>query len=86
MWGTGSGSPRHPDWFENLRSADEIGVQVRARRFRARPRELRGSDRDAMWDDVILAEAPEVAKYARKAERVIPVAVLEPVDGPAGSG
>ena len=43
VWGTGSGSPRDPDWFRNLR-------------------------------------APEVAKYARRAGRAIPVAVLEPIE------
>jgi hypothetical protein len=32
-----------------------------------------------VWKDVILAEAPEVEKYARRAGRVIPVAVLEPL-------
>ena len=54
-------------------------MQVRARQFDARPRELVGGERDAMWRDVILAEAPGVEKYARKAGRTIPVAVLEPV-------
>ena len=32
-------------------------------------------------DDVVLAEATEVAKYAKRAGRVIPVAVLEPIEG-----
>ena len=79
VWGTGSGSPRDPDWFENLRRSDTARVQVRERQFDARPRELVGEERDAMWRDVILAEAPGVEKYARKAGRTIPVAVLEPV-------
>ena len=30
VWGTGSGSPRDPDWFRNLRAAEEVTVQVRA--------------------------------------------------------
>jgi hypothetical protein len=30
-----------------------------------------------MWRDVILVSAPEVEKFARKAGRTIPVAVLE---------
>ncbi len=34
-----------------------------------------------MWRQVILAAAPEVAKYAGKAGRTIPVAVLRPIDG-----
>jgi hypothetical protein len=38
--------------------------------------------RDQAWNDIILARAPEVAKYAERAGRTIPVAVLEPVQGP----
>jgi deazaflavin-dependent oxidoreductase (nitroreductase family) len=79
VWGTGSGSPRDPDWFRNLRHASTAQVQVRARQFRVRPRELYGEEREAMWRDTILAQAPEVKRYAEKAGRTIPVAVLEPV-------
>ena len=80
VWGSGSGSPSDPDWFRNLRHATVADVQVRAQRLRARPRELVGPERDAMWSDVVLAQAPEVEKYARRAGRTIPVAVLEPVE------
>ena len=80
VWGTGSGSPRDPDWFRNLRYAQVAELQVRDRRLLARPRELLGEERDKIWNGVVLAQAPEVAKYARKAGRTIPVAVLEPVD------
>ena len=79
VWGTGSGSSRDPDWFCNLRLAQVAAVQVKAERLQVRPRELAGEERDAMWSDVVLAQAPEVAKYARRAGRTIPVAVLEPV-------
>ena len=82
VWGTGSGSPRDPDWFRNLRAAQEVAVQVRAERYTARPRELVGDERDAVWNDVVLARAPEVVKYERKAGRTIPVAVLRRVDKP----
>lgn len=79
VWGSGSGSPRDPDWFQNLRRATTAEVQLREKRLTVRARELRGSERDLMWRETILAEAPEVARYARKAGRTIPVAVLEPV-------
>jgi deazaflavin-dependent oxidoreductase (nitroreductase family) len=79
VWGTGSGSPRDPDWFENLRAATTTTVQIADRVVVMRPREMLGSDRDVLWRDVILRHAPEVARYARKAARVIPVALLEPV-------
>lgn len=52
--------------------------EVRERQFAARPRELHDGERDAMWREVILAQAPEVSRYAQKAGRAIPVAVLEP--------
>jgi deazaflavin-dependent oxidoreductase (nitroreductase family) len=81
VWGTGSGSARDPDWFRNLRAAKVADVQVRARRLQVRPRELVGGERDEMWNDVVLAQAPEVTKYARRAGRTIPVAVLEPLGG-----
>jgi deazaflavin-dependent oxidoreductase (nitroreductase family) len=79
VWGTGSGSKQDPDWFRNLRAVPEAGVQVRDRQLRVRVRELVGAERDAVWKVVILAEAPEVEKYARRARRVIPVALLEPL-------
>jgi deazaflavin-dependent oxidoreductase (nitroreductase family) len=84
VWGTGSGSPQDPDWFRNLRHVDEAEVQVRADHFRVRPRELLGEERDATWNDVVLAAAPEVEKFARKAGRTIPVAVLEVVEARPG--
>jgi deazaflavin-dependent oxidoreductase (nitroreductase family) len=80
VWGTGSGSPSDPDWFRNLRAARVADVQVMDRHLTATARELLGEERDAMWNDVVLAEAPEVVKYERRAGRTIPVAVLTPVE------
>ncbi len=82
VWGTGGGSPSEPDWFRNVRAADAVEVQVRERHLTARPRVLEGEERDRTWREVVLAQAPEVQRYAAKAGRTIPVAVLEPV----GSG
>jgi deazaflavin-dependent oxidoreductase (nitroreductase family) len=78
VWGSGSGSSRDPDWFRNLRAATTAEVQIGRDRFLARPEELTGPARDAMWSGTVLAEAPQVERYARKAGRVIPVAVLHP--------
>lgn len=81
VWGTGSGSRQDPDWFRNLRAVEVADVQVRADHVQVRPRELVGEERAVAWMDMNLAQAPEVAKYARKAGRTIPVAVLQPVGG-----
>jgi deazaflavin-dependent oxidoreductase (nitroreductase family) len=83
VWGTGSGSTRDPDWFQNIRAADVAEVQIGGDRFRVQPRELMGATRDAAWKDTVLAQIPEVARYARKAGRTIPVAILQPLDRPA---
>lgn len=80
VWGTGSGSKSDPDWFRNLRLVDVADIQVGARHLKVVPRELVGDERDTVWEDVILAQAPEVAKYARRAGRTIPVAILGRVD------
>ncbi len=80
VWGTGAGSPIDPDWFRKLRATTTADVQVGARHPNVRPRELKGAERDSMWNDVVLAQAPEVAKYAQRAGRTIPVAVLEPIE------
>jgi deazaflavin-dependent oxidoreductase (nitroreductase family) len=82
VWGTASGAPRDPDWFRNLRKAKIADVQIRAKTLQVRPRELLGEERDAAWKDVVLAQAPEVEKYAQRAGRTIPVALLRPVEGP----
>jgi deazaflavin-dependent oxidoreductase (nitroreductase family) len=82
VWGTASGAPRDPNWFRNLREASVADVEVQANRFQVRPRELLGAERDAMWNNVVLAQMPKVAKYARRAGRTIPVTILQPVGSP----
>lgn len=85
VWGSGSGSKHDPQWFQNLRAAGGATVEIGRERLQVRAREVTGRDRDVMWTDVVLAEIPAVARYARKAGRTIPVAVLEPVDGGSSS-
>ena len=80
VWGTASGAPRDPDWFRNLRKAEFADVQVGAKTLRVRRRELVAEERDTAWHDVVLAQAPEVEKYAKRAGRTIPVALLAPVE------
>lgn len=79
VWGTASGAPHDPDWFRNLRSTATAEVQIDARHLQVLARELTGKERDAAWTDVILAAAPTIARYATKANRTIPVALLTPL-------
>ena len=80
VWGTASGAPRDPDWFRNLRKAELADVQVGSQTLRVMPRELVAEERAKAWNDIVLAQAPEVEKYAQRAGRRIPVALLKPAE------
>jgi hypothetical protein len=54
-------------------------VQVGAQRQQVLSRELVGEEREALWNNVVLAQAPKVARYAQRAHRTIPVAILTPL-------
>jgi deazaflavin-dependent oxidoreductase (nitroreductase family) len=85
VWGTASGAPHDPDWFRNLRASTVAGVRIGKDELRVRARELRDDERDQVWHEVVLVQAPAVAKYAEKAGRTIPVALLTPVDPREGT-
>ena len=82
VWGTASGAPRDPDWFRNLRKVEIADIQIGAATLQVRPRELLAEERDTAWNSVVLVQAPKVQKYAQRARRTIPVALLEPIAGP----
>jgi hypothetical protein len=63
-----------------LRAADTTDAQVGADHTRMRARELTGVERSAIWTDVILREDPGIGRFATKARRTIPVAVLQPLE------
>lgn len=79
VWGTGSGSRTDPDWFRNLREAAEAQVEIGTHAVTVRPEVLAVGERDRVWREVVLAQAPGVARYEAKAGRIIPVALLRPV-------
>ena len=79
VWGTGSGAARDPDWFRNLRHTARARIEIGKVGQEVDVTEITGAERDRLWHDVVLARAPGVARYERKAGRVIPVALLTPV-------
>jgi deazaflavin-dependent oxidoreductase (nitroreductase family) len=78
--GSNGGNSKTPNWYLNLVAAGESDVQVGAKRFRARMRELEeGHERDECW--AILNSAwPQFASYQQLTDRRLPIAVLEPID------
>ena len=80
VWGTGSGSPTDPDWLRNLRRASRASEEIGTTSYDVLPEVLEGTERDRVWREVVLARAPEVAKYEHQAGRVIPVVLLRPTE------
>jgi deazaflavin-dependent oxidoreductase (nitroreductase family) len=70
------GTPTHPDWYLNLEAQPEVGVQVKADKFRARARTAEGDERERLWTQ-LNGIWPHYDEYQTKTDRVIPVVVLE---------
>jgi deazaflavin-dependent oxidoreductase (nitroreductase family) len=71
------GWPQHPAWYLNLEANPAVNVQVRGERFKARARTATGDERAELWK-LMTAAWPAYDDYQTRAEREIPVVVLEP--------
>ncbi len=71
------GFPQHPAWFHNLRANPETYVQVGSERRRVRARVATGEDRERLWAEMTSLWAG-YDDYKARAEREIPIVVLEP--------
>jgi deazaflavin-dependent oxidoreductase (nitroreductase family) len=75
------GAPDHPAWFHNLAAGGDVLVQDATEQHARRVRLLEdGPERDAWWQRAVKA-FPPYADYQAKAERMIPVFLLEPTGG-----
>ena len=82
------GSPRHPDWYHNLRANPRVTCEVGTRVVHATARVTKGEERERIWARQ-KANRPYFADYERRTTREIPVIVLEgeteaptPMQGP----
>jgi deazaflavin-dependent oxidoreductase (nitroreductase family) len=71
------GFPKHPAWFHNLRANPETYVQVGAERRRVRARVATAGERERLWG-LAVAVWPGYDDYRARADREIPLVVLEP--------
>ncbi|MGI5237926.1 nitroreductase/quinone reductase family protein [Dactylosporangium sp. CA-139066] len=76
--GTGSGSRYEPQWFRNLRAANHAQIQIGAAHIDVDIRIVDLVERDRLWRDVILVQAPWRRRYEQMTGRTIPIAVLTP--------
>ena len=72
------GAPTHPAWYLNLQSNPDVGVQVKAEKFKARAVTASSAERAALWSKMVELYAP-YSHYQTKTDRQIPVVLLKPI-------
>jgi deazaflavin-dependent oxidoreductase (nitroreductase family) len=72
------GTDRHPAWYHNLKANPETTAWWKGEKRDVRAREATGDERDRLWR-MMAAAYPDYESYRRRAERQIPVVVLEPI-------
>jgi len=75
------GMPTHPVWFLNLEANADCELMVGAKRVTARARVAEGDERDRLWKQMAVVYPPYDEYQKNAGERVIPVVVLDPVEG-----
>ncbi|HLU73287.1 MAG TPA: nitroreductase/quinone reductase family protein [Nonomuraea sp.] len=76
------GSPRHPDWYHNLRKNPRVTVETGAFTYEADARVLEGAERDRVFGRAAEAD-PGWARYETASGRTLPVVALEAAGPPA---
>ena len=74
------GHPRNPAWFHNLRANPETEIQIGPERRPVRARVAAADERPRLWSKAV-AVYGGYSDYQERAEREIPLVVLEPRSG-----
>jgi deazaflavin-dependent oxidoreductase (nitroreductase family) len=70
------GAPESPDWYRNLQADPRVAVQIKGDKFAATARNATPDEKPAMWK--LMTEVwPDYDEYQKRADREIPVVVLE---------
>ena len=75
-----SGAPTNPAWFANLVAQPVVTIEMDKRMFKARATVAEGAERERLWGGHA-AVHPQFNDYPTKTDRVIPVMILEPIEG-----
>lgn len=76
--GSAGGMKTDPQWIKNLSATPSAHIQIGAAEMDVKVRIAQGEERDALWRDVVTAQAPFFAGYQAKTGRTIPIAFLDP--------
>ena len=70
------GSVHHPDWYYNILAHPNVTVEVGTEKFETTARILTGFEREEAFETAVKV-FPPYGRYQQKAQREIPVIVLE---------
>jgi deazaflavin-dependent oxidoreductase (nitroreductase family) len=67
-----------PQWIHNLGAAGKAQISVFGDQYDVEARIADSAEREALWQEIVLAQAPFFASYEEKSGRTIPIAILTP--------
>jgi len=73
------GAPKHPTWYFNLVADPRVEVQDGPVKQQMLAREVSGEEKAQWWERAVAA-FPDYADYQEKADREIPLFVLDPAN------
>jgi deazaflavin-dependent oxidoreductase (nitroreductase family) len=79
VFASNGGAPSNPDWYHNLKAHPTTRIEVGSETIDVVAEEAAGEERERLFARGA-ARFPDLAKHARKTDRVIPVIVLTPLD------
>jgi deazaflavin-dependent oxidoreductase (nitroreductase family) len=80
IFASNGGAPGNPDWYHNLKAQPNTKIEVGSETLNVVAEEATGEERQRLFARGADRFA-DLAKYARKTDRVIPVIVLMPLGG-----
>jgi deazaflavin-dependent oxidoreductase (nitroreductase family) len=71
------GSPKHPDWYYNLKKRPDIAIEVGTSTIEVTASEATGDERSRLFRK-LASRYRHLSEFERKTSRVMPVIVLTP--------
>jgi deazaflavin-dependent oxidoreductase (nitroreductase family) len=78
------GAPAHPEWYVNLKAHPDVVVQVGSKNLWMRARTATPAERPRLWR-LMNRQYAGYEGYQERTDREIPIVILEPAGGKAGS-
>jgi deazaflavin-dependent oxidoreductase (nitroreductase family) len=80
IFASNGGAPSNPGWYHNLKAQPNTRIEVGGETIDVLAQEATGEEHERLFARGA-ERFPDLAKYARKADRIIPVIVLTPLRG-----